>query len=165
MQRTLPWHAPPYLTPTTSDAIDTPRDHRTPEEVATYLKRRFLPQNLPGKRQPEIRWVTICLTSEPTEKSAPRYVDWEARSFLHVAIGILIHGDGIRHSGFEGQTLETSRGLLVLVAYALQYLHKSGTSTAPLDPSTIEDIADAFSFSEIRKRSLHTRFARPCVTP
>jgi hypothetical protein len=42
------------------------------------------------------------------------------------------------------------------VAYALQYLHKSGTS-APLDPSTIEDIADAFSFSEIRKRYLQTK--------
>ncbi len=40
---------------------------------------------------------------------------------------------------------------------ALKYLQKSGTS-APLDPSTIEDIADAFSFSEIRKRSLKTRF-------
>ena len=44
-----------------------------------------------------------------------------------------------------------------MIAYALQYLHKSGTS-APLDPSVIEDIADAFSLSEIRKRSLHTRF-------
>ena len=161
---TLPWCAPPYLTPTSSDVIDIPRDQRTPEEIATYLKRRFLPHNLSGKRQPEIRWVTTCLTSEPTEESAPRYADWEASSFLHVVIDILTHGDGIRHSGFEGQTRETSRSLLVLVACALQYMHKSGTS-APLDPSTIEDIADAFSFNEIRKRSLHTRFcSAPCDT-
>ena len=47
--------------------------------------------------------------------------------------------------------------MLVLVACALQYLHKSGTC-APLDPSTIEEITDTFPFSEIRKRSLHTRF-------
>jgi len=43
------------------------------------------------------------------------------------------------------------------VACALQYLHKSGTS-APLDPSAIEDIADVLSFNDIRKRSLQTRF-------
>jgi hypothetical protein len=119
MQMILPWYAPPYLTLTSSDVIDTPRYQHTPEEIATYLKRRFLPQNLSGKRHPEIRWVTTCLTSEPTEMSAPRYADWEASSFLHVTIGILTHGDGIRHSGFEGQTLETSKGLLVLVACAL----------------------------------------------
>jgi hypothetical protein len=83
--------------------MDTPRDQRTPEEIATYLKKRFLTQNLPGKRQPEIRWAfTTCLTSEPTEESAPRYADWEARAFIHIAIDILTHGDGIRHSGCEG---------------------------------------------------------------
>ena len=69
MQMTLPWCTPPYLTPTSSDVIDTPRDQRTLEEIATYLKRRSLPQNLSGKRHPEIRWVTTCLTSEPTEES------------------------------------------------------------------------------------------------
>jgi hypothetical protein len=78
MQMSLPWHAPPYMTPTSPDVIDTPRDQRTPEEIATYLKRRFLPQNLSGKRNPEIRWVTTCLTFEPTEETAPRYADWEA---------------------------------------------------------------------------------------
>ena len=113
---TLPWYAPPYLTPTSSDVIDNPRDQRIPEEIATNLKRQFLPQYLSSKRHPEIRWVTTCLTSEPTEESAPRYADWEASSFLHIAIDILTHGDGTRHSGFEGQTLETSRGILVLVA-------------------------------------------------
>ena len=44
------------------------------------------------------------------------------------------------------------------MACALQYLHKPGTNTAPLDPSAIEDIADALSFSEVRKRSLQTKF-------
>jgi hypothetical protein len=82
--------------------MDTPRDQRTPEEIATYLNKRFLTQNLPGKRQPEARWVTTYLTSEPTKEYAPRYADWEARAFIHVAIGILTHGDDIRHSGFEG---------------------------------------------------------------
>jgi len=38
MQMTLPWYAPPYLTPTSSNVIDTLRDQRTPEEIATYLK-------------------------------------------------------------------------------------------------------------------------------
>jgi hypothetical protein len=43
-----------------------------------------------------------------------------------VTIDILTHVDGIRHSGFEGEPEETASGLLVLVAYALQYLHKKG---------------------------------------
>jgi hypothetical protein len=74
-QLTLPWYAPPCLPPTTSDVIETPRDQRTPEEIAIYLKKRFIPYNLLGKRQPEIRWVAICLTSEHTEESDPRYAD------------------------------------------------------------------------------------------
>ncbi len=39
-----PWHAPPFLAPSTSDVLDTPRDQRTLEEVATYLKGRFRPK-------------------------------------------------------------------------------------------------------------------------
>ena len=45
-----------------------------------------------------------------------------------------------------------------MLACALQFLHKSRQFIAPLDPSTIEDIAEAFSFGEIRKKSIQTRF-------
>jgi hypothetical protein len=114
-----PWHEPPFLAPTTSDVMETPRDQRTPVEVATYLKSRFRSKPEQGKRAKELRWVTTCLTSEPTEDSAPKYADWEASSSLYVAIDILTHADGIRHSGLEGELVETARGLLVLVARAL----------------------------------------------
>jgi len=66
--------------------------------------------------------VTTGLTSGPTEDSTPKYADWEACATVFVAIDILTHIDGIRHSGFEGEPEETARGLLVLVACALQYL-------------------------------------------
>ena len=99
--------------------METPRDQRTPEEVATYLKGRFRPKPQHGKRAKELRWVTTCLASEPTEDSAPKYADWEACASLFVAIDILTHVDGIRHSGFEGEPEVTARGLLVLVACAL----------------------------------------------
>ena len=114
-----PWQEPPFLAPSTSDVMETPRDQRTPEEVATYLKGRFRPKPQQGKRAKELRWVTTCLTSEPTEDSAPKYADWEACASLFVAIDILTHTDNIRHSGFEGEPESTARGLLVLVACAL----------------------------------------------
>ena len=101
----------------------------------------------------ELRWVTTCLTSKPTEDSAPKYADWEACAFLFVSIDILTFNDGIRHSGFEWEPVETAKGLLVLVACALQYLHKSGTTDPNTDLPTIEDMADSFSFSEIHKRT------------
>ncbi len=63
--------------------------------------------------------MTTCITSEPTEDSAPEYAYWEACASLFVAIDILTHADGIRHSGFEGEPEVTARGLLVLVAFAL----------------------------------------------
>ena len=78
----------------------------------------------------------------------------------------MTHGDGIRHSGFEGLT-ETARGLLVVVARALRLLKKTGTGDSGIDQDTIADLADAFSFSEIRKKSLLTRFCtalRDCVS-
>jgi len=106
--------------------LDTPRDQRTPGEVATYLKGCFRPKPHQGKTSKELRWVTACLTSKPTEDFASKYADWEARASLFVAINILTHIDGIRHPGFEGEPEETVRGLVVLVACALQYLQKNG---------------------------------------
>ena len=52
---TLPWLAPPFLTPTTSDVIETPRDQRTPDEIASYLKERFRPQPQKGRGHTEVR--------------------------------------------------------------------------------------------------------------
>ena len=55
--------------------------------------------------------------------------------------------------------METARGLLVMVACALKFLHMTERADQSLDPSSIEDLAEMFSFSEIRKRTLHTRFS------
>ncbi len=125
MPLTHPWHEPPFQAPSTSDTLDTPRDQRTPVEVATYLKGRFCPKPQYGKTGKELRWVTTCLTSGPTEDSTPKHADREACASLFVEIDILLtHNDGIRHYGFEGEPVETARGLLFLIACALQYLHK-----------------------------------------
>ena len=70
-----PWHEPPFQAPSTPETLDTPRDQRTPREVATYLKGRFRPKPQQGKRTKELRWVTTCLTSEPTEDFTPKYAD------------------------------------------------------------------------------------------
>jgi hypothetical protein len=75
-----------------------------------------------------------------------------------VAIDILTHADGIRHSGFEGEPEVTARGLLVLVAYVLQYLHKREDEDPTANSSTFEELAESFSLSEIQKRTLQTRF-------
>ena len=93
------------------------------QEVSTYLKNRHRPIHQRGKKHKDLRRVTTCLTSDPTEDSALRYADWEACPSLFLAIDILTHNDGIRHFGFEGETMETARGLLVLLACALQFLH------------------------------------------
>jgi hypothetical protein len=77
---------------------------------------------------------------------------------MFVAIDIFTHNDDIRHFGFEGETMETAKGLLVLVAYALQFLHMAERADQTLDPSSIEDLAESFSFGKIRKRTLQTRF-------
>ena len=98
--------------------------------------------------------MTTCITSEPTEDTAPKYADSEACASLFVAIDILTHINGIRHSGFEGEPKETARGLLVLVACALQHLHKMGTTDPNIDLSTIEELAESSSLSYILKRTL-----------
>jgi len=70
-----PWHDPPFHAPSAPETLETPRDQRTPGEVATYLKSRFCPKPQQGRQAKELRRVTTCLTSEPTEDSAPKYVD------------------------------------------------------------------------------------------
>ena len=117
--------------------------------MATYLKSRHCPKPQHGKKAKELRWVTTCLSSEPTENATPKYTDWEVCASLFASIDILTHNDGVRYFGFDGHTLGTAKGLLVLLAYAVQYLHKTWTTDPTTDPSAIEDLAHSFSFSEI----------------
>ncbi len=84
------------------------------------LKARFRLALFAGKKPKEMRWVTTCLTSEPTEETTPKYSDREACASLYVAVYIITRHDGIRHSGFEGHTSTAARGLLVLIACKLQ---------------------------------------------
>ena len=46
-----PWHEPPFLAHYAPDTMDTPRDKRTPGEVAIYLKGRFRPNPSGAKGQ------------------------------------------------------------------------------------------------------------------
>ena len=90
---------------------------------------------------------------------APKYAVWEACASFFVAINILTHNDGIRHSGFEGEPVETPRGLLVLVACALQYPHIPAqgppTSTQILPPlRTWRTASPSVRFT----KNSHTRF-------
>ena len=52
-------------------------------------------------RPREFMWITTYLTAEPTEETVRRYSEWEASASLYVAIDIVTHHNGIRHSGFE----------------------------------------------------------------
>jgi len=71
-------------------------------QVADLLKAHFRPATIGGKKPKEFRRVTTCLTSDPTEDTTPKYSDWKACASLYVAVDILTHHDGIRHSGLEG---------------------------------------------------------------
>ena len=71
----LPWLEPPFLPPTTSLDLETPRDQRTAQEVADFLKSRFRPSTFYGKKARELRLVTTCLTTDPTKDSASKYAE------------------------------------------------------------------------------------------
>jgi hypothetical protein len=75
-----------------------------------------------------------------------------------VAVDILTHHDGIRHSGFEGQSSSKSSGLLVLVACALQHLHMALAADSTIDIDTTADLDESLSFSKVRKRNPSSRF-------
>ena len=64
---TVPWLEPPFTAPSATHGLDTPIDQRTPGEVADLLKARSRPALVAGKKSKEVRWVTTCLISNPTE--------------------------------------------------------------------------------------------------
>ena len=144
--------------PSAPHVLDTLLDQRTPGEVADLLIARFRPALISGKKPKKMRWIFTCLTSQPTEETTPKYSDREACASLHVAVDILTHHDGIRHSGFEGYTSTTARALLVLIAYKLQHVLHNPPSDRTVDMGALSDLADNISFSEIRKRTLQSRF-------
>ena len=52
-----------------------------------------------------------------------------------------------------------TRGLLVVVACALQHLGQSEeVHDPPIDQGVIEELMESFSFSEIKKRSLEAKY-------
>ena len=75
-----------------------------------------------------------------------------------MAVDILAHHDGIRHSGLEGQSSTTARGLLVFIACRLHQFPQNPPPDHTVDMDALSDLADSFSFSEIRKRTLQSRF-------
>ncbi len=119
---TLPWLEPPFAAPSVPKVLGTPRDQRTTEKVADFLKSSFRPAPSAGKKPKKIRWVTTCLTYEPTKESTHKYSYLEACASLYVAVDILTNHDGIRHSGFEGHSSSTTNGLLFLIVCGLQHL-------------------------------------------
>jgi hypothetical protein len=88
-----PWLEPPFAAPSIPPLWSAPLNRRTPGEVANLLKARFPA----GKKPKGMRWVTTCLTSDPTEDTTPQYSDWEACASLYVALYLLTHHDGVRH--------------------------------------------------------------------
>ncbi len=122
--------------------------------MADLLKARFRPTPIGGKKPKEFRWVTTCLTSDHTEDTSPKYNDWEACASLYVAVDILTHHDGVRHSGLEGESSTTARGLLVIVAYRLQQILRNPPDVHEMDMDSLADLAESFSFSEIRKHTI-----------
>ena len=72
---------------------------------------------------------------------------------------MLTHNDSIRHSGFEGYTVETAKGLLVLVTCMRTsiLLHSSKAYDPRADIPTIVDLDESFFFGAIRKCTLQTR--------
>jgi hypothetical protein len=87
-----PWLEPLFAAPPVAHGLGASPQQRTACEVA----------ELGGKKPREYRWVTTCLTSDPKEETSPRITDWDASASLFVAVDILTHHDGVRHSGLEG---------------------------------------------------------------
>ncbi len=95
-----------------------------------------------------------CLTSDLTEDTSPKYNDWEACASLYVAVDILTHHDGVRYSGLEGQSSTIARGPIVIVACRLQQILQNPPNVHEMGMESLADLAEIFSFSEIRKRTL-----------
>jgi hypothetical protein len=110
-----------------------------------------------GKKPKEMRWLTICLTCEHTEKSTKTYPYWEACASLFVVVDIFTNHDGLRLSGFEEHCSSTAMGLVVLIAYGLQQFFKVPPPGHMVDLDALAILAKSFSFSEVRKRTLQSR--------
>ena len=74
---------------------------------------------------------------------------------LYVSIDVLVNNTGVRYSALEGHTPMHARGLLVVVACALQHMAflEEESPSAP-DPAVLEDFVESFFFSEVKKRNL-----------
>ncbi len=145
----LPWLEPPFSAPSVPPGLGTLPHRRTPGEVADLLKARFRPTPTGGKKPKEFWWITTCLTVDSTDDTTPRYSDGEACASIYVAVDILTHHDGIRHSGLENWSSTIARGLLVLIVCMLQQFMHNPPPEHAVDMEALSDLVDNFSFNEI----------------
>ncbi len=126
--------------------LEAPRDQRTARKVADLLKSRFRSSISHGNFFQKLRWVTACLTAEPTEDSVLKYADLdEASFFVFVAVNILTPLDGIRGSKLLRSEVFTSPCRLRLATPLL--VPHSGPANRPRHPT---NIVESLSFSEVR---------------
>jgi len=93
------------------------------------------------------------------DDTLPRYKAWETEAYLFVSIDVFENHTGIRQAALEGHTAVAARGPLVLVACALHHLAQTyADSGSTMDLTVMEDLAESFSFSETKKKSLATKF-------
>jgi hypothetical protein len=128
-----PWFPPPYLANPNQTSLEGAAEARTPAAMAAFLKAAYVPVPSQRQRTPELRWVTTTLTDHPVEDTLPRYQAWEAEATATVTIDVMDNHTGIRYPALEGHTAVAARGLLVIIACALQHLSQSeGDHDPPL---------------------------------
>ena len=122
-----------------------------------FLKAIYLPVPITGKRSLELLWVKTTFTWHPKDDTFPKYKAWETEASMYVSIDGILNQLGVRHSALEGHIVSTARGLLVFSSCAIQYLaHTAVDGQSPIDPITLDDLVESFSFGEIKKRNLKT---------
>ncbi len=134
-------------------------DAATPTKVAAFLKSVYLPVPHTGEKAAELMWVTTTLTTPSEDDNIPRCKAWDTEASLVVTIDVLDNITRVRHPALEAHTALAARGLLSVVACAIQHpAHTFGDEESALDPRVLEDLVESFSFSDIKKRSLAAKY-------
>jgi hypothetical protein len=149
------WYPPPFLASPNQATCTGTEEVSTTREVAALLKFIYQPAVQSGKRATELFWVTSTLTQHPVDDTLSRYKAQETEASLFVSIDVLDNHILIRYAALEGHTAVATRGLLVVVTGAIHHLaHIAEDAGFILDPTTLEDLTESFSFSEIKNKSM-----------
>jgi hypothetical protein len=116
-------------------------DTRDQLVIGAFLKLKYSPALLLGRRSDKWHCVTNTIMDQPVDDTFLEYEEWKASAILYVSIDIATHRTGVHRSNLEGRSSATARSIFgVAVCDLHRILYITEDVPTYIGPFVLQDL-------------------------